>query len=71
MPGIEAGNPSALAVKASDEILEPDQVAEAVMRGLAEERFLILPHPRVGTLYARKAADPDRWLAGMRRVFAP
>jgi len=43
-------------------------VAAAVVAGLAEERFLILPHPEVATFAARKAADPDRWLAAMRRL---
>jgi hypothetical protein len=38
--------------------------------GLAEERFLILPHPEVATFEARLAADRDRWLAGMRRARA-
>lgn len=70
MPGIEAGNPSALAVAASGEIIEPAQVADAVVAGLADERFLILPHPEVARLYAQKASDPDRWLAGMRKHFA-
>ena len=69
MPGVEAGNPSALAVAASGEIIEPAAVAEAVVRGLADERFLILPHPEVAQLYARKAADPDAWLGGIRHVF--
>ena len=50
--------------------LEPDEVAEAVMVGLSEERFLILPHPEVGDYFQRKAADYDRWLAGMRRLNA-
>jgi hypothetical protein len=44
-------------------------VAEAVVAGLAEERLLILPHPEVGRMYAKRAADPDRWVAGMRRVY--
>jgi NAD(P)-dependent dehydrogenase (short-subunit alcohol dehydrogenase family) len=69
MPSIEAGHASALAVQASGQILEPAQVAESVVAGLAEERFLILPHPEVATLYAHKASDPDRWLAGMRKHF--
>jgi hypothetical protein len=48
--------------------LEPHQLAEAVITGLAEERFLILPHPEVGEYFARKASDYDRWLRGMRRL---
>lgn len=48
--------------------LEPDAVADAVVRGLAEERFLILPHPEVAEFFQRKAGDYDRWLRGMRRL---
>ena len=41
-----------------------------MIRGLEEERFLILPHPEVAEYWRRKADDPDRWLAGMRRLQA-
>jgi len=51
-------------------ILEPEEVAETVVQALREERFLILPHPEVLTFFQRKAADYDRWLAGMRRLQA-
>jgi NAD(P)-dependent dehydrogenase (short-subunit alcohol dehydrogenase family) len=51
-------------------MLEPDEVAAAVVEGLRAERFLILPHPEVRTFFARKADDYDRWLAGMRRLQA-
>ncbi|HEY3138251.1 MAG TPA: SDR family oxidoreductase [Blastocatellia bacterium] len=50
--------------------LEPEQVADAVMKGLDEERFLILPHPEVAEYFRRKATDYDRWLRGMRRLQA-
>jgi NAD(P)-dependent dehydrogenase (short-subunit alcohol dehydrogenase family) len=50
-----------------DGALEPEQVAEDVVKGLAEERFLILPHPDVAEYFRRKATDYDRWLRGMRR----
>ncbi len=50
--------------------LEPSQVAEAVVQGLVEERFLILPHPEVAEYFKRKATDYDRWLRGMRRLQA-
>ena len=50
--------------------VEPEDVAEAVIAGLAEERFLILPHPEVAEYFRRKADDYDRWLRGMRRLNA-
>jgi NAD(P)-dependent dehydrogenase (short-subunit alcohol dehydrogenase family) len=53
-------------MRASGAILEPDDVAEAVVEGLREERFLILPHPEVARYMQHKAADPDRWLERMR-----
>jgi NAD(P)-dependent dehydrogenase (short-subunit alcohol dehydrogenase family) len=49
-------------------LLEPEDVAEAVIEGLRAERFLILPHPEVLTYFQRKAADYDRWLGGMRKL---
>jgi NAD(P)-dependent dehydrogenase (short-subunit alcohol dehydrogenase family) len=48
--------------------LEPEEVAEVVIAGLAEERFLILPHPEVAEYFRRKAGDWDRWIRGMRRL---
>lgn len=48
--------------------LEPERVADVVVQGLAEERFLILPHPEVAEYVRRKAGDHDRWLRGMRRL---
>jgi NAD(P)-dependent dehydrogenase (short-subunit alcohol dehydrogenase family) len=50
--------------------LEPEAVAEAVVHGLAAERFLILPHPEVAEYFRHKADDYDRWLRGMRRIRA-
>lgn len=55
-------------VAAVDGMIEADQVADDVVRALAEERFLILPHPEVQTYMERKVADYDRWLSGMRRL---
>ncbi len=60
----EAGNRSFLL----DSALEPEQVADDVVKGLAAERFLILPHAEVAEYVRRKAADHDRWLRGMRRL---
>ena len=49
-------------------MLEPDQLADTVIEALAEERFLVLPHPEVLTYMRRKTDDYDRWLGGMRRL---
>jgi len=51
-----------------DGALEPANVAEIVVQGLVEERFLILPHPEVAEYFRRKASDYDRWIKGMRRL---
>jgi len=53
-----------------DTALEPEQVADEVIKGLGDERFLILPHAEVAEFFRRKAADYDRWLRGMRRLRA-
>lgn len=49
-------------------LLEPEDVAEAVVAGLREEQFLILPHAEVARHLALKGAQPERWLNGMRRI---
>ncbi len=51
-------------------VMTPDEVAAATVEGVQRETFLILPHPAVATFEQRKAADRDRWLAGMRRLSA-
>ena len=55
-------------VRAAGAVLEPDDVADAVVRVIDAETFLILPHPEVLMFFQRKAMDYDRWLAGMRRL---
>jgi len=50
-----------------DGILSPETVADVVIDGALEGRFLILPHPQVATYFQRKASDHDRWIKGMQR----
>jgi NAD(P)-dependent dehydrogenase (short-subunit alcohol dehydrogenase family) len=63
-----AGAPSETHALLDQHALEPGAVADAVMTGLADERFLILPHPEVAEYVRRKATDYDRWIRGMRRL---
>ncbi len=63
-----ASSSSAGGVVLAQGVIEPAAVADAVVVGLAEERFLILPHPEVHEYVRRKASDPDRWIAGMRKL---
>lgn len=63
MPAVEAGHASGVAIAKAAPILEPAEVAEAVVRGFATERFLILPHPEVADMHTRKVADLDAWIA--------
>jgi NAD(P)-dependent dehydrogenase (short-subunit alcohol dehydrogenase family) len=51
-------------------VIEPEELAEAVVAGLADERFLILPHPEVLDFWRRKTDDYDRWIGGMRKLQA-
>jgi NAD(P)-dependent dehydrogenase (short-subunit alcohol dehydrogenase family) len=48
--------------------IEPEAVADAVWAGMADGRFLILPHPEVAGYYALRAEDTDKWLRGMNRL---
>ncbi len=60
-------NPSTAAA-AGDGMMEPEVLAEAVVAGLREESFLILPHGEVREYMKRKTADYDRWIGGMNRL---
>lgn len=68
--GLDTGHLAARMVTATGALLEPDDVAESVIQGLAREQFLILPHPEVARHAQRKAADPDGWLAAVRGIAA-
>jgi NAD(P)-dependent dehydrogenase (short-subunit alcohol dehydrogenase family) len=52
------------------EAVTVEHVADAVIEGLAAERFLILPHPVVAKYMSNRASDHERWLRGMRRLQA-
>lgn len=52
----------------ADAAIEPEQVADALLAGMAEGRFLILPHPQVLEYYQMRAGDTGKWLRGMNRM---
>lgn len=49
-------------------MLEPEPVADACLKAIEEETFLVLPHPEVLEYMRRKTADYDRWIGGMRKL---
>jgi NAD(P)-dependent dehydrogenase (short-subunit alcohol dehydrogenase family) len=49
------------------EVVEPELCAAMTLEAMRDGRFLVLPHPRVGESFLRKAGDYDRWLAGTNR----
>lgn len=51
-----------------DDALEPEDVAEALVAAIVDDRFLVLPHPEVAAYYAARAARPEAWLGGMNRL---
>ncbi len=60
--------PAGAAALNSGGLIEPQDVADAVVAGINDERFLILPHENVAQFMALKGSDPERWLRGMRRL---
>ena len=61
-----AGNPDGVA--SIDGMMEPEVVAEACIRAIAAEEFLILPHPEVLDYMRAKTANYGRWIGGMRKL---
>jgi NAD(P)-dependent dehydrogenase (short-subunit alcohol dehydrogenase family) len=62
------GTSPAAEIILGDTAITVEQVADAVMAGIATGSFLILPHPDVARMYAGRATDTDRWLRGMNKL---
>lgn len=52
----------------SPHAISPGEVADAVIAGIANEEFLILPHEDVRKFFQNKANDYERWIGGMRKL---
>lgn len=50
------------------EAISAEECADAVVKALDEERFLILPHKEVGEYIVNKAENYDRWLHSLRKI---
>lgn len=61
-----AGNPDGVA--SINGMMEPNEVADAVVKAINEETFLILPHPEVLKYMRNKTEDYDRWIGGMQKL---
>ncbi len=63
MAAVAGGGP-----QGADGVISIEALCDSVMSGLESEQFLILPHPQVADYMQYKAANYDKWLAGMRRL---
>ena len=61
-----AGDPDGVA--SVDGMMEPEELAEVVVKAIAAEDFLILPHPQVLDYMRHKTANYGRWIGGMRKL---
>ena len=60
------GSPDSGTVR--DGVISADEAAARIMEGIADDRFLIYTHEPAGAYWAKKAADPERWIAGMTKL---
>ena len=52
------------------EAITAEECADAVVKALEKETFLILPHPEVAEYIVKKAENRDRWLDRLRKIRA-
>ena len=56
------------AVAGVDGVMEPEELADVVVRELEKESFMILPHPMVLEYMRNKTSNYDRWISGMHKL---
>ncbi|WP_395307901.1 SDR family oxidoreductase [Mycobacterium sp. AMU20-3851] len=68
---VESDDPAAQvaanSITTAGAVLSAEDVAAAVLDGVRNDTFMVLPHPEVLDMYRGKGADYDRWISGMRR----
>jgi NAD(P)-dependent dehydrogenase (short-subunit alcohol dehydrogenase family) len=65
--GGDAGR--ATAAIGGGEVLSPDEAGRRIVAAVRDDRFLIFTHPEMQEYVERKAADADRWIRGMTRLW--
>ncbi len=67
-PMFQGSSTSTSAAAGVDGVLEPEEVADIVVRELEKETFMILPHPVVLDYMRNKTSNYDRWVSGMSKL---
>lgn len=52
----------------ADGILSAQEVAQATLQAIRDERFLVLPHPEVAQYMQNKVENYDKWIGGMAKL---
>ncbi len=55
-------------VASIDGMLEAEPVADACLKAIEEETFLVLPHPEVLGYMRNKTDNYDKWIGGMKKL---
>lgn len=66
MTGMYTGNGGSAGV---DGALSAEQVAEEIVKVMAAETFLVLPHATVLDYMRAKTTNYDRWIGGMQKLY--
>jgi NAD(P)-dependent dehydrogenase (short-subunit alcohol dehydrogenase family) len=59
---LEGSDPDPSVVANLGDVVEPEECARLTLEAVDKGHFLVLPHPRVGESFLRKAQDYDAWL---------
>jgi len=54
---------------AADGIKSPDDIAKEAVSAVIAGKFMILPHKKAKFYFAKKAADYESWIRGMRKLY--